>query len=58
MGGRDGKRVRLVTNKLISVGKINETRDAAGLRIFYETTHDLRNYLMNLVTLNFKRRPL
>lgn len=53
---RHGKRYR--TNKLISLGKIAETRDPEGLKCFYHVTHDLRALLMACVTAHFKKRPL
>ena len=52
------QRKRFVTNKLISMAKTGETADPTGLKIFYNLTHDLREFFMGIITLHFKRRPL
>ena len=52
------KYTKLSTHKLVSVAKVNQAKDAEGLKKFFHLTSDLRMLLMNIITINYKVKPL
>lgn len=53
-----GEHINFVTNKIGSLVDIEGQKDAAGLKIFYFLTQDLKCMVFSLIGLHFKIKPI
>ncbi|KAL7424368.1 Protein mago nashi 2 [Cryptotrichosporon argae] len=54
----DKEHISFETAKIGSLNDVNDSADADGLRVFYYLVQDLRCFILALITLNFKIKPI
>ena len=54
----EGKHVRIITSKLGSIVKVQQSGDVEGLGTFYYLIQDLRTFVFSLISMHFKVKPV
>ncbi|ORM40676.1 Protein mago nashi -like protein 2 [Babesia sp. Xinjiang] len=54
----DGKHFTYSTSKIGSLADVQNSKDPNGLRVFYYLVQDLKCFVLSLITLGFKIRPI
>lgn len=54
----DGKHIRIITGKLGSIVKVQQSADPEGLGTFYYLIQDLKTFVLSLISMHFKIKPV